>query len=71
MGKLFVNALIQRALCPALNHATGNCTRDSNKKTVITPEDSKQGQQQVLEDTAWYEDEYGAHMSTKGRQKKK
>ena len=25
----------------------------------------------MLEDAAWYKDEYGAHMSTKGRQKKK
>ena len=25
----------------------------------------------MLKDAAWYKDEYGAHMSTKGRQKKK
>ena len=25
----------------------------------------------MIKDAAWYKDEYGAHMSTKGRQKRK
>ena len=71
MGKVFVNALIQGAICPDLNHAAGTCTLDSYKKTVNTPEDAEQERKQVLEAAAWYKDDYGAHMSTKGRQKKK
>ena len=71
MGKVFVKALIKGAICPALNHSAGACTWDSSKKTVTTPEYSERERQQVLKDAAWYKDEYGAHMSTKGRQKKK
>ena len=71
MGKLFVKALIRGAICPALNHDAGTCTWDSSNKTVTTPDDADPEWQQVLEDAAWYKDEYGAHMSTKGKQKKK
>ena len=71
MGKLFVKALIQGAICPDLNHAAGACTWYRRKKTFTTPEDAEWERHQVLEDAAWYKDEYGAHMSTKGRQKKK
>ena len=70
MGKVFLKALIQGAVLLALNHAAGTCIWDSSKKTVTTPEDAEQERQQVLEDAAWYKDGYGAHMSTKGRQKK-
>ena len=71
MGKIFVKALIQGAICLSLNHAAGACTWDSSKKTVTTSEDAEQERQQVLEETAWYKVEYCAHISTKGRQKKK
>ena len=71
MGKVFVKALIKGAIWPSLNHADGTCTWDSINKTVTTPEDAEREQQQVLEDLAWYKDEYGDHMSTRGRQKKK
>ena len=71
MGKVFVKVLIQGAIFPSLNHAAGSCTWDSSKKTVITPEDAELERQQVLEDAARYKYEYGAHMSTKGRQNKK
>ena len=39
MGKVFVKALIQGAVCPALNHASIACTCHSSNKTVTTPED--------------------------------
>ena len=71
MGKVFVKALIQGSIFPALIHAAGTCTWYSSKKTVSKPEDAERERQQVLEDAAWYKDEYGAHMSTRGRQKKK
>ena len=71
MGKVFLKALIQGAIFPDLNHAADTCTWESRKKTVTTPEDDEQERQQVLKDAAWYKYEYGAHMSTKGRQKKK
>ena len=71
MGKIFVKALIQGEIFPALNHSAGTCTWDSTNKTVTTTEDSELERQQVLEDAAWYTYEYSAHMSTKGRQKKK
>ena len=71
MGKVFVKALIQEAICPDLNHTAGACTWDISKKKVTTPEDAEQERQQVLKDASWYKYEYGAHMSTKGRQKKK
>ena len=32
MGKLFVKALIQGEIFPALNHSDGTCTWDSSKK---------------------------------------
>ena len=70
MGKVFVKALIKGAIWPALNHAAGTCTWDIIKKKVTTPEDAERERQQLIEDAAWYKDEYGAHMSTKGRQKK-
>ena len=41
MGDVFVNALIQGEICLALNHASGNCTWERNKKTVTTPEDAE------------------------------
>ena len=41
MGKVFVNALIQEAIFPALNHAAGTCTWESSKETVTTPEDAE------------------------------
>ena len=56
MGKVFVKALIQGEICPALNHAAGACTWDRIKKTVTTPDDAEQEQQQVIEDEAWYKD---------------
>ena len=71
MGKIFVKALIQGEICLALNHATGTCTWYSSNETVTTPEDAEKERQQVLEASAWYKDEYGDHMSTKGRQKKR
>ena len=71
MGKVFVKAIIQGAICLALNHAAGTCTWYSIKKTVTTPEDDERERQKVLEDAAWYKDEYGAPMSTKGRENKK
>ena len=71
MGKLFVNALIQGEIYLPLNHADGTCTWDSSKKTVTAPEDAEREWQQVLKEAAWYKYEYDAHMSTKGRQKKK
>ena len=37
IGKLFVKALIQGAILPALNHSSGTCTWDSSNKTVTTP----------------------------------
>ena len=40
------------------------------QETFITQEDAEQEWQQVIRDTAWYKNEYGAHMSTKGRQSK-
>ena len=70
MGKVFVKALIQGEIWLDLNHAAGACTWDISKKTVTTPEDAEREWQQVLEDVAWYIDEYGAQMSTKGLQKK-
>ena len=70
MGKVFVKVLIHKAIYPDLNHASGTCTKDSNNKTVTTPENAEREQQQVLEDTACYKYEYGAHMSTKGRKNK-
>ena len=69
MGKVFVKALIQGEICTVLNHTAGAYTWDSSKKTVATPEDAERERQQVIEDAAWYKYEYGAHMSTKGRQK--
>ena len=71
MDKVFVKALIQGEICPALNHDAGTCTWGSSKKTVTTPDDAEREQQKMIEDAAWYKDEYGVHMSTKGRQKKK
>ena len=71
MGKVFVNALIQGKTFPALKHAAGNFTWDSNKKTVTTPKYAEREQQQVLDDAACYKDEYGTHMSTNGPKKKK
>ena len=71
MGKVFVNALIQGAVLLDLNHDAGTCTWGSSKKTVTTPDDAERERQQLLEDAAWYKYLYGAHMSTKGRQKKK
>ena len=41
MGKLFVKALIQGAILPALNHAAGTRTWESSKKTVTTQEDDE------------------------------
>ena len=41
MGKVFVKALIQGEICPALNHDAGTCTWGSSKKTVTTPEDAE------------------------------
>ena len=70
MCKLFVNALIRGEFWPALNHAAGICTWDSSKKTFITPEYDEREWQLMLDDAAWYKDEYGARMSTKGKQKK-
>ena len=70
-GKVFMKALIQGEICLYLNHAAGTCTQDINKKTVTIPQDAERERQQVLEDAAWYKDEYGSHMSTKGRKKKK
>ena len=64
MGKVFVNALIKGEICPDLNHDAVTCTWDSNKKTVTTPNDAERERQKLLEDAAWYKDEYGAHMST-------
>ena len=52
MGKVFVKALIQGAICPALKHDYGACTWDIRKKTVTTPEDSERKHQQVLEEAA-------------------
>ena len=63
--KVFVKALIQGAICLALNHDADTCTWDSSHKTVSTPEDAERERQQVLKDAPWYKDEYGAHMSTK------
>ena len=71
MGKVFVKALIQGAVFPALNHAVGTCTWEISKKKVTISENAKQERHQVLEDVAWYKDEYGAHMSTKGRKNEK
>ena len=71
MGKVFVKALIQGETCPSLNHGAGTCTWDSINKPVIPPEDAERERKKVLKDAAWYKDEYGAHVSTKGRQKKK
>ena len=70
MNKVFLKALIQGAIFPALNHYDGTCTWDSSKKTVTTLEDAERERQQVPKDAAWYKDEYGVHMSIKGRQKK-
>ena len=56
MGEVFVKALIQGEICPALNHAAGNCTRERSNKTVTTTENAEQERQQVLEDVAWYKD---------------
>ena len=42
MGKVFVTALIQVAICLALNHDDGTCTWYSSKKIVTTPEDAEQ-----------------------------
>ena len=52
MGKVFLKALIQGAICPALNHAAGACTWNNSKKTVTTPDDAERERQQVLEDAA-------------------
>ena len=41
------------------------------QKTVTTPEYDERGRQQVLDYVPCYKDEYGAHMSTKGRKNKK
>ena len=71
MGKVFVKSLIQRAIFLSLNPSSGNFTWDSSNKTVTTPEDDERERQKVLEDAAWYKDEYGAPMSTKGRENKK
>ena len=65
MGKLFVKALIQGEICPALNYAAGTCTWDSSNKKVTTPEDDERERQQVLEEATWYKYEYSAHMRTK------
>ena len=56
MGKVFVKALIQGAICPALNHTAGDCTWDNSKKTFTTLEDAERERQQVIEDEAWYKD---------------
>ena len=71
MGKVFVKALFHVEICPALNHAAGTCTWEISKKTVTPPEDAERERQQVIEDAPWYKYEYSAHMSTKGRQKRK
>ena len=71
MNKVFLKALIQGSIFPSLNHAAGACTWGNRKKTVTTLQDAEREQQQVLQDASWYKDEYGAHMTTKGRQKKK
>ena len=70
MGKVFLKALSQGAIWPALNHAAGTCTWDSSKKTVTTPEGDERERQQVFEYVSWYKDEYGDQISTKGQQKK-
>ena len=41
IGKVFVNALIQGAIFPTLNHAAGTFTWDSSNKTFTTQEDSE------------------------------
>ena len=56
MGKVFVKALVQGAIFPALNQASGTRTWDRSKKKVTTPEDAEREQQKVPKDAAWYKD---------------
>ena len=41
MGKVFVKALIQGAIFPALNHAAGTSPWYSSKKTFTIPQDAE------------------------------
>ena len=41
MGKVFVKAIIQGEIYPALNHAAGTFTWDIINKTFTTPEDAE------------------------------
>ena len=65
---MFVDDLVSISIDTTFLHTMGRCQWNPKALSITAPEDAKHEEDQALENTAWYRDEFGEHM--KGKDKK-
>jgi hypothetical protein len=70
IGKTFVKNLLKASIDPSLIHEMAHCTWDAQTSTLTTPKDAAAAKKKNIEDAAWYQKDFGAHIKKKGKEQK-
>jgi len=67
----FINAIAGKGLDPTLTHEVQDCTWDSTKKELLTPEEIAGGEEDEIEEEVWYVDHVAKFMENSKQASKK
>ena len=70
IGDTFINNLLKVSIDPSLIHEMVHCTWDAQTFTLTTPKDAAAAKKKNIEDTAWYQKDFGSHIKRKGKEQK-
>ena len=70
IGDSFIKNLLKASIDPSLIHAMVHCTWDAQKFTLTTSKDAAATKKKNIEDSAWYQKDFGSHIKKKGKKQK-
>jgi uncharacterized membrane protein YgcG len=70
LGDVLVASLIRATMDPILVNSIEQCKWDAETRVLTTPEDEENNKAKMMEEAAWYNDEFGDHMVDISRKEK-
>ena len=68
IGDTFIKNVLKASIDPSLIHEMVHCTWDAQTFTLTTPTDAAAAKKKNIEDTAWYQKDFGSHIKRKGKE---
>jgi uncharacterized membrane protein YgcG len=70
LGDVLVASLIRATMDPILVNSIEQCKWDAETRVLTTPEDEENEKAKLMEEAAWYNDEFGDHMVDTSKKEK-